>query len=73
MESIKSDLKPGVILYTNYTTGIIEQITKFLKENTNFTYATFTGEEEISERNLNLTKFISFHNNISIEENFRRR
>ena len=62
LESIKSLLKPGVILYTYYTreTGIMREIEDYLKKNVkHLTFGSYTGEESTEKRNENLKNFLS--------------
>lgn len=49
LESILSYLTSGVIIYTHYTTGMIEPIQEFIKSK-GFKFGTYTGEESLEER-----------------------
>lgn len=58
LEAIRSYLRPGVILYTHYTTGMMEIIVEFVKS-CGFKYGTYTGEESLEEREAAKNKFLS--------------
>lgn len=56
LESISSTIKKGDIIYSYYTTGFIDEISKFIN-NLGFTFGTYTGEESLKLREENLEKF----------------
>ncbi|MBL0263804.1 MAG: DEAD/DEAH box helicase family protein, partial [Leptospiraceae bacterium] len=58
LEAIRNYLRSGVILYTHYTTGMIEPIVAFVKS-CGFKFGTYTGEEPLEEREAAKQKFLS--------------
>jgi len=56
--SIEKYLRKGVIIYTYFTDGFIDEIKEFV-ENLGFTTGTYTGEESTHAREINLKKFQS--------------
>jgi hypothetical protein len=58
LNAIKPELKQGTILYTYYTTDIVDLIKDFVVES-GFTVGTYTGEESSDLRNETLNKFIN--------------
>ena len=58
LEAIRNYLRSGVILYTHYTTGMIEPIVEFVKS-CGFQFGTYTGEESLEEREAAKQKFLS--------------
>ncbi len=58
LTAIHHYLQSGVILYTHYTTGMIEPIIDFVKS-CGFKFGTYTGEESLEERELAKNKFLN--------------
>jgi superfamily II DNA or RNA helicase/protein-arginine kinase activator protein McsA len=58
LEAIRNYLRAGVILYTHYTTGMIDPIVAFVKS-CGFKFGTYTGEEPLEEREAAKQKFLS--------------
>jgi superfamily II DNA or RNA helicase len=57
LEAIRPYLRAGVILYSHYTTGMIEPIVEFVKS-CGFKFGTYTGEESLEEREAAKVKFL---------------
>ena len=57
LEAIRHYLRAGVILYSHYTTGMIEPIVEFVKS-CGFTVVTFTGDESQDDRDKDKDKFL---------------
>lgn len=45
LNSVKSELTSGTIIYTHYVSGVVDEIKRFLEQE-NLTYAEFTGESK---------------------------